>query len=1018
MRQLTAIACSLLQLGATVSADPTVAVPVAVQPSSTTAPLTITAAPPSCDSGEILSKLNVEDDQYECQPYESLILNTTDVTYEQYSSVKNVMVDIIISDNDVYFVGPENEKNLTTSNNAYDSNQTTLAVSPTVTDSQLVVEVQGGSYITEVKIFPELGLSTYEKYSGMTVEINEKLCDPPQDFSQPQDGSFTWHCYEFANYGVHVYNNADEIRISEIEVLGNSCLIRGLFINKDDKELDAVVTDNIKAVCNCHPGYHLDAFNDDYLCNQNMCYCLAGEGVTQGDDVTVLSLCETDGDHVCSSCTANSRMNERNHCECELGFHKAAVENELGIQDCLGWPTEDEFFECQQNVCICPGGIAATGADCIEDGAEICQSCVVTNSTAEYEVQSFTIVHYDYSEPEVHERNIMTCGCIKGYHKEGDICVENVCACSDGIAVTGDNCQALPNDESLCCDEHELLKCASCFDGYTKNDSTYACDQNNCKCENGIAANDCDPLAPQTVEKCLPDKCDGGFHFNEDDELCNYRTCTCEHGGALNDCLEEGEIGCDIKTPDDLDPANHTLCDTGYHHEILTALNVDPVRYNCLLNQCICENGFSKDGLGCGEHGAISCEKCYPGYNLKPRLDPATNETIIDDATGVEMLECPDVTCPCEYGTGFQNGQCLMDTDQGIENNQLNDEELENLFEELYGYSYDSSIETDAAIMSDLVKTYTIVRGEDDCQSCDIGYQLQDEPHRRIQIEDPRRWYEDQFNWTDAARTIPNYPEMTFPVRPDRNDPSKKKRWDRHKCVPKQCGCDFGRSQQVAVQTWNGISISANTQCRLQDKEVEQPDGSIELRQYHGCIREGCNDYYHMNYDDDLCAMYNCKSSHARNDIIGICQENVCSCYNVDDPTENMGDARSMANPWISKRALDESWFISTNGSYVTEMIENLGDGVQNAWIQDFYDPTLPKDDRFVTAKYLTITNQTELSKLEYNGTDEDLYVELAKEYAKLLATTDLRTRPNKSKIPPFFKVRTVFGPFFTLFDQ
>ena len=712
MRRLTIIACSLLQLGAIPTQTGTVvpATTTSVPLTTTPAPVSTTPAPPSCDSGEILSNLNVEDDQYTCQPYGSLVLNITDVSYEQYSPVKNVMTEIAESDGDVYFVGSGNERVLLTSTNAYDSNQTTLAVSPAATDSQFVVEVQGGSYITEVKIFPELDLSTYELYSGMTVEVNQKLCDPPQNFSQPLNGSFTWHCYEFANYGVHVYNT-DYIRISEIEVLGNSCLIRGLFINKDDKDLDAVVTDNIKAVCDCHPGYHLDAFNDNYLCNQNKCYCLGGEGVTQGEDVTVTSLCEIDGDHVCSNCTANSIKNERNHCECELGFHKVAVENELE------WPTEDEFFECEPNVCICPGGKAATGTDCIEDGAEICQSCDVANSIAEYEVKSFTIVHYDYSE-KIYERNITTCGCIKGYHKEGNNCVENVCACSDGIAVTGDNCQA-QNDESLCCDEHELLKCASCFDGYTKNNSTYACDQNNCRCENGIAANSCDDSAPQTVERCLPDKCDGGHYFNEVEQLCNFVTCKCEHGGALNDCTVEGEIGCDINTPDDLPVANHTLCDTGYHHENVTAMDANPVRYNCLINQCVCDNGFAKDGLGCGEHQAISCEKCFPGYNLKPRIDPATNDTIIDEATGVEMLFCPDVTCPCLRGTGFQNGQCLMDTDQGILNNQLSNEELLTLFVDLYNYTYNSEVEADKAIMDDLVAKYTIEKGEDDCQSCD-----------------------------------------------------------------------------------------------------------------------------------------------------------------------------------------------------------------------------------------------------------------------------------------------------------
>merc|ERR1712156_1392992 len=117
-------------------------------------------------------------------------------------------------------------------------------------------------------------------------------------------------------------------------------------------------------------------------------------------------------------------------------------------------------------------------------------------------------------------------------------------------------------------------------------------------------------------------------------------------------------------------------------------------------------------------------------------------------------------TCPCLRGTGFQDGMCLMDTDQGILNNQLTTAELEQLFEDVYGYPYDSSVETDALIMSDMVADYTIEKGEDDCQSCDIGYQLQDEPHRKIQIEGPRRWYEDQFNWTDTARTIPYHAEM------------------------------------------------------------------------------------------------------------------------------------------------------------------------------------------------------------------------------------------------------------------
>ena len=30
---------------------------------------------------------------------------------------------------------------------------------------------------------------------------------------------------------------------------------------------------------------------------------------------------------------------------------------------------------CSQNICICENGVAATGAQCTEDGAEICISC-------------------------------------------------------------------------------------------------------------------------------------------------------------------------------------------------------------------------------------------------------------------------------------------------------------------------------------------------------------------------------------------------------------------------------------------------------------------------------------------------------------------------------------------------------------------------------------------------------------------------------------------------------------------
>ena len=40
-----------------------------------------------------------------------------------------------------------------------------------------------------------------------------------------------------------------------------------------------------------------------------------------------------------------------------------------------GWKVSDDKTKCLANICLCPNGIAATGAKCVSDEAKICESC-------------------------------------------------------------------------------------------------------------------------------------------------------------------------------------------------------------------------------------------------------------------------------------------------------------------------------------------------------------------------------------------------------------------------------------------------------------------------------------------------------------------------------------------------------------------------------------------------------------------------------------------------------------------
>ena len=40
-----------------------------------------------------------------------------------------------------------------------------------------------------------------------------------------------------------------------------------------------------------------------------------------------------------------------------------------------GWKVSEDKSECLANKCSCPNGIASTGAKCVSDQANICESC-------------------------------------------------------------------------------------------------------------------------------------------------------------------------------------------------------------------------------------------------------------------------------------------------------------------------------------------------------------------------------------------------------------------------------------------------------------------------------------------------------------------------------------------------------------------------------------------------------------------------------------------------------------------
>ena len=843
---------------------------------------------------------------------------------------------------------------------------------------QLIVDLPNRSYVDKVTIYPKYGVCDSaceddDHYTGMTVTVGQTVCTPLQGLTRDDvQAAYTlgleWDCNGAQGSDI-VVNNDNYIHIAEISAdgyyyisLNSAQFSDGQYYNSNGvAHAPIFAIDGVLPVAgqddsqfahshdNVNPQFIVDLPSSDAHVKNVVLYPrYSVQGINSGFYDQYQSLNVTVGGHMCSSALQLDALTVYNNALNGLTWNcpNAAVGDRVLVAN-TNWIQLSEievigFIDYNAQPCTCANGYACVGINCPVGGVEYCVICdpgYYLHNNQCYPNQCNCPFGTAATGLQCLSNGQDLCvACPTGFHVEGGYCVQNVCSCNNGVPVSGIDCV-----------EHQKLACESCDLGFqlnSANPSVPFCEQNNCLCDNGLPEHGCNGV---NEYRCNPNYCSAGYYYNPATQRCNFQMCVCEHGMPNKDCTSATEISCKIDQTAVL-PEDHILCDPGFHE-----VAIGNGKFDCQLNQCICDNGEGKSGTGCGVHGEASCGRCYPGYALKEIL--VNGATVIDIATGEEKLFCTDVTCPCLRGTGFQDGQCLMDTGD---------------------------------------ETY---KGEDDCQSCDIGYELSEVAHRKIQFALPpinglqsyKQWYQDQY-----ASFPADLFNNDFPVRDPRNQGSGKNNWDRHKCVPQKCGCDFGRPQSMSTQfvdqNWNVVDeddavlqIPGNSQCRLHGNVVQ----GVPM-QYHGCY--DCADYYHMNWDDAVCDDYNCKTGHAIADNVGICQENVCTCFNPADSSEVFGVPRSMSSPWVADFAQD--WFATVN-AYSQNSTENdfvdfvdssfvswdddavLGQGIQLGWIRKFYNAV---DKTFTDAQYVTIVN-ADLVSLNYTGSNNALLLALQQEY-------------------------------------
>jgi len=296
------------------------------------------------------------------------------------------------------------------------------------------------------------------------------------------------------------------------------------------------------------PNYWLPRDQIEHCCTQNICDCASGKW-----KFSTSSPCLHDGATLCTECDEGFKM-------C---FGKGIYKHNPPV--CCPHDQDVGTDSGQCTFCSCKGG--KPGKDCVEDGADDCDSCregfhfvdAIQGRCLECLCQ-----HGQPGNDCVVDGAHNCQSCDEGYHMQDGFCIS--CKCPRGT----------PSDQ---CTEDGALLCASCDDkDYFVRDGQCM----HCVCPNGRAGTTCTDDGGLDCESCFSE-------YSKVSGECIKR-CKCPNGIPGNDCDEEFGPDC-------------ASCHSGYH------TNFDN---RCI--SCYCANGIAGDS--CDEDGETDCVSCYDEYTL------------------------------------------------------------------------------------------------------------------------------------------------------------------------------------------------------------------------------------------------------------------------------------------------------------------------------------------------------------------------------------------------------------------
>ena len=153
---------------------------------------------------------------------------------------------------------------------------------------------------------------------------------------------------------------------------------------------------------------------------------------------------------------------------------------------------------------------------------------------------------------------------------------EKECTCNNGDPSTGADCPKEGGE-----------KCASCNEGYIKDEPTNKCARTYIhRANRSPPKNASHTHNAKSRVSCVCLCC-----------CCAAKMCTCTNGVAPRglECAEDGQLKC-------------TKCNGGYH--------MDKEKTMCIINMCKCDDGVPQSGLDCPVIGKVSCRSCNTGWTI------------------------------------------------------------------------------------------------------------------------------------------------------------------------------------------------------------------------------------------------------------------------------------------------------------------------------------------------------------------------------------------------------------------